>query len=274
MATAIKEILVVSACVAATVAAGADGTAGNLKAGETRATKTEPAGKPSAQTRAWRLLPLGDSITQGRADKGEETPATQSWRYPLWKALVDAGVEFGFVGSMTKGFNGSPSWPDYKGRQFDRDHEGHWGWPSWLVAEKLPGWLEQYDPPDIALVQLGGNGTKEKDHRQRNLKAMREIITLLRGRNPKVVILLGLPCPAWDPFPQMRKDYADLCREMNTKASPVVPVDHSPGWVSDPKAKDTDTVDWVHPNAQGDRKLAERWHKAMKPYLSAEKPKN
>jgi lysophospholipase L1-like esterase len=44
-------------------------------------------------------------------------------------------------------------------------------------------------------------------------------------------------------------------------------VDHSRGWVSDAKLPNTLTVDWVHPNAAGDERLARNWLQAMQPYL-------
>src|SRR4051812_47069722 len=88
-----------------------------------------------APTRPLYILPLGDSFTQGRKGDGQPDTvscdaAVESYRYPLWKMLVDAGVDtqVDFVGSLVGGFEGDPPWPDYRGKRFDREHEGHWGW--------------------------------------------------------------------------------------------------------------------------------------------------
>ena len=55
-----------------------------------------------------------------------------SYRYFLWKKLIDAGVDFDFVGSMNTQLDtyskGETPQPDYKGQSFDKDHEGHFAW--------------------------------------------------------------------------------------------------------------------------------------------------
>jgi lysophospholipase L1-like esterase len=35
----------------------------------------------------------------------------------------------------------------------------------------------------------------------------------------------------------------------------------------DPKREGADTFDWAHPNPQGQKKMADRWYEAMKPFL-------
>lgn len=84
-----------------------------------------------------RIVCIGDSITQGRKGIGEHKP-TQSYRYPLWKKLVDLGASVDFVGSLPGGFEGDPDWPEYKGKAFDREHEGHWGGPPAGFAKSCP----------------------------------------------------------------------------------------------------------------------------------------
>lgn len=101
---------------------------------------------PAAQTR---ILCLGDSITQS-------DNLHKSYRYNLWTKLIDAGTEFDFIGSVSSNNGGSPTWPDYLGKAFDRDHEGHWGWRADEIRASLPGWLANYTP-DIALIHLGSN---------------------------------------------------------------------------------------------------------------------
>lgn len=224
---------------------------------------------------ALRIVCLGDSITQGRGDHsggGATWTPTFSYRYPLWKLLVDAGVKADFVGSLQAGFEGSPDWADYQGHPFDRDHEGHWGWTTVDVATKLPGWLAGYTP-DVALVLLGGNdvsGESPEDHRasiERVRNAMIDIFATLRKKNPNVAILLGQCYQEWAPFPAMRTAMTELAKTQSTAESPIVIVDHSAGWVSDPEQEDTCTVDWVHPNPVGDAKLASNWLAALKPFL-------
>jgi hypothetical protein len=67
--------------------------------------------------------------------------------------LTAAGHEFDFVGSTNEHFAGTPVYPN---DDFDRDHEGHWGWRVDQILADLPGWLGSYTP-DVALVHLGTN---------------------------------------------------------------------------------------------------------------------
>lgn len=229
-----------------------------------------------------RIVCIGDSITQGRGDHsngGAKWTATYSYRYPLWKLLVDAGAEVEFVGSLKGGFEGDPDWADYKGKSFARSHEGHWGWKTVDVAAKLPGWMEGYTP-DMALILLGSNDANGKTAEEKKASvervraAMTDIIATLRKKNPKVVVLLGQCFQEWEPFPAMRAAMTELAKAQATAESPIVTVDHSPGWVSDPKKPGTHTVDWVHPNPAGDEKIARNFMAAMQPYLKSGKQAN
>lgn len=101
-----------------------------------------------------RILPLGDSITQGgRADRAEYT-----YRYPLFYRLKDAGYNVDFIGSMHQGLSAEAKWPDINGVAFDLDHEGHYGWKTAAARDKLRDWMATYPaPPDIVLIHLVGH---------------------------------------------------------------------------------------------------------------------
>ena len=214
-----------------------------------------------------RIVCIGDSITQGRKGGGPNAP-TFSYRYPLWKKLVDLGASVDFVGSLPGGFEGDPDWADYKGKAFDRDHEGHWGWTSRAVREKLPEWIKGYTP-DVALILLGTNDANPalKMTVDDTGKEIEQIIDLLRARNPKVTVLLGGPFQEWKPFPELRTRFEALAKAKSTAASPIVTVDPSKGWVSKPDAPGAHTVDWVHPNPEGDARLAAAFLDALQPQL-------
>jgi lysophospholipase L1-like esterase len=214
-----------------------------------------------------KIVCIGDSITQGRKGGGANKP-TQSWRYPLWKKLVDLGATVDFVGSLAGGFEGDPEWPDYKGKTFDREHEGHWGWTTKGVREKLPEWIKGYNP-DVALILLGTNDPNPKLNwtLEDTAKEMEQLIDILRAKNAKVTILLGKPFQEWKPFPEMRDRFDALAKAKSTAASPIVTVDLSKGWVSNPDTAGSHTVDWVHPNADGDARLAGLWLEALQPQL-------
>ncbi len=215
-----------------------------------------------------KLLPIGDSITQGRSAKGPESPATFSYRYPLWQLFVDAGIDVDFVGSMKGGFEGDPAWDDYKSKPFDRDHEGHWGWSPASVGDQFPKWVKGYAAPDIALILLGTNDADKPEAIPTSVSAHRGMIQALRSRNPQVSILIGLPFQEWKPFPEMRQAYQKLAAELNSPVSRVIAVDHSKDWLSAPTSPEADTVDWIHPSSKGDKKIALNWFAALKPLLA------
>ena len=74
-----------------------------------------------------RILPLGDSITQAYFPRGAD--GGYSWRYPLWKQMVDAQDSFTMIGSLTNNWGGNTAYPIYKTTNvFDRRHEGHFAW--------------------------------------------------------------------------------------------------------------------------------------------------
>lgn len=75
------------------------------------------------------LMIIGDSITQGSAPYvlRTSTPIRDggySYRYALWKNLVDGKDAFDLIGSMNKNYGSDNTYPDYMGRSFDKDHEG------------------------------------------------------------------------------------------------------------------------------------------------------
>jgi len=57
-----------------------------------------------------------------------------------------------------------------------------------------------------------------------------ELIDLLRANNPRVIIVFAPPFHEWSPFPSFRAEMETLMRQRTTAQSPLLLVDHSPGW--------------------------------------------
>lgn len=212
-----------------------------------------------------RVVCIGDSITQGRKGGGKAAP-TLSYRYPLWKKFVDAGVAVEFVGARKTGFEGSPEYPDHGGKPFVNDHEGYWGWTTQAVSDALKESSKTWKA-DLAIVMLGTNDKEKEKSLEPTLKAMEEIVATLRANHPKMTIVIGQPFQEWKPFPELGKAYAELAGKLTTADSPVLSAVTSGGWVSKPDLPGTCTVDWVHPNAVGDEKLATVFFELLKPVL-------
>lgn len=218
-----------------------------------------------------KILPLGDSITQAEVNRA-------SYRYPLWKKLIDTGIEFDFVGTMDTQLSnyskGTPPQPAYKAQTFDPDHEGHFAWQISDIVNgrnpdngtgsgKLAQWLTNYDF-DIALVHLGSNDAFYRKPNQRVADELTALIEILREDNPNAIILLAQVIPTSRreadalAIENMNKVVPAVVKAMNSKKSPVILVDQFTGFDAS-----TETYDGVHPNAEGEIKIAARWFDAI-----------
>ncbi len=217
----------------------------------------------SASAEPVRILPIGDSITQGGKRGVEEF----TYRWPLFGSLKEAGVEFDFIGTRTAGLDPEAKWPDYKGTAFDLDHEGYYGGKTAKVVAEVTSHLGQLAPPDIALIHLGTNDQNAADLAAAVIQPLETLIAQLRARNPKVAVLVGHLNFNGGAALKIRTLVEEMAQRLHTPASPVVTVHHYRGWKENPQAGGTDTFDWAHPNPQGQRKMADAWFAAMKPFL-------
>jgi len=208
-----------------------------------------------------RIVPIGNSITQADA-------ARLSFRYALWKKFIDAGATVDFVGSLQAHNGGTPSFPTYQGNTFDQDHEGHWGWRADEIESNLPTWLQGYDA-DIALVHLGTNDMIQGQTVASTITELEGIIDVLRADNPNITILLAQVIPNnWNyDVTALNAAIAGIPANKSQANSPVVLVDQFTGF-----SATTDTYDGVHPNADGEEKMAQNWFDALQPYLTTTPP--
>ncbi|HEY9834816.1 MAG TPA: SGNH/GDSL hydrolase family protein [Stenomitos sp.] len=209
--------------------------------------KAEPSDKPI------RIMPLGDSITQGNTKHN-------SYRRPLWLELRKAGYNVDFVGSTRENFKGlSPS------SDFDPDHEGHWGWRVDEALERIDGWM-RISEPDIVLIHLGNNDLTRGQSLESTIEELRQLIQRIRAVNPRVKLLIAQIIPCGNParIQQLNKLIGNLARRTNTQESPIVVVDQFRGF--NPKAG-VDTYDGCHPSEVGEQKMASRWLAALKKVL-------
>lgn len=212
------------------------------------------------------VICIGDSITQG----GKKDRKEYTYRWPLFCKLVDAGVDFDFIGSRSKGLEPDATWPqEYKGKKFDPDHEGYYGIKTVDALKKVTAASENWTAaPDIALIHLGTNDKKEGDPVKDVKEPLSEMIRLLRKKNPGMLILLGHLNFNDDPGAfRIMAVVTDLKNELYSPSSPIITVHHYQGWNENPDHPGGDTFDWAHPNPQGQQKMADKWFEAMKPWL-------
>lgn len=187
----------------------------------------------------YRIMPLGDSITQARAPRN-------SYRAALAEHLDQAGYNYDFVGTVT-----GPN------TEFDSDHEGHWGWRAEQILERLPDWLEEYTP-DIVLLHLGTNDALHRQSVDSTIAELDEIVENLRSSNPNVVIMTSLLIPTvyvWNnQIDAFNAALPAAVERWNTAESPVLLVDQNSA--IDPV---THLYDGLHPNELGEQVMADVW---------------
>ncbi|WAC21906.1 GDSL-type esterase/lipase family protein [Luteolibacter sp. SL250] len=203
-----------------------------------------------------RILPIGDSITEG----GIGTV----YRAGLAASLTSAGYLYRYVGSKPADTSDPLR------------HEGYSGKNAKEIAEELVKTAPSH-PADIALIHAGHNfnkgelvltPTQEADILNEGEAAIRKMVDVLRAANPRVIVLLAKVIPAgklpkYSYIPALNGRYVQVAAALDTVASPVKIVDQNTGF--DPE---TDTVtDKVHPNADGAAKMADRWFGALAPLL-------
>jgi lysophospholipase L1-like esterase len=195
----------------------------------------EPAADPV------RVMPLGDSITQGGSIGG--------YRLDLGTKLRAAGRSVDFVGSMTDGPGTMP----------DRNHEGHPGWTIAQIDANVGNWLRTYTPRTI-LLHIGTNDMYGSDPAgaPRRLSALVDKIT---GQVPNADVFVSTIIPIRFADATVRNYNAAIVPMLRAKAAagkrvhvvdmyPAVPI--------------SDLPDGIHPNAAGYSKMATVWFNALR----------
>ncbi|GAA2337087.1 cellulose binding domain-containing protein [Dactylosporangium salmoneum] len=201
-----------------------------------------------------RIMPLGDSITGSPG----------CWRALLWQALQSGGyTNIDFVGTQP---------PQGCSVPYDGDGEGHGGALVTAVADQnqLPGWLAATHP-DVVLMHFGTNDVWSNRSVDTILAAYSKLLDQMRASNPAMRLLVAQIIPM---NPSSCPECAQRVVALNaaipgwaaahtTAASPVVVVDQWTGF--DTAA---DTGDGVHPNDNGNRKMADRWYPPLAAVLN------
>lgn len=211
-----------------------------------------------------RILPLGASRVEGAR------PEYESFRYELWKDLIDQDRSFDLIGTRQD----DATYPTYEEQEFDRDHEGWGGWTSEDIRESLAGWLEQTGPPDIVLFSSpGGNDALIGLPYDDAIENVSAIVDLLQDDNPNVTILIEQMAPAHSDvmteelanyMEQFRGDVITLADQKTTEASRIIVVDMATGFTDDYLADD------VHYNEAGADFVASRYAEVLLDLLDME----
>ncbi|WP_133272943.1 GDSL-type esterase/lipase family protein [Hymenobacter radiodurans] len=134
-----------------------------------------------------------------------------------------------------------------------------------LLAESRQ-WALDYQP-DIVLLHAGTNDCFAKQPVEEIRDNLGRIIDELRKGNPRVKVLLAQLIPSAPPYADLNPKITALnallpalARVKTSTQSLVVVVDHNSGFSQE---AGVDLHDGLHPNAQGEAKMAARWYQAL-----------
>jgi lysophospholipase L1-like esterase len=190
-----------------------------------------------------RVMPLGDSITDGVGVTGGG-----SYRVGLWQRLANAGIATDFVGSLSNG-------PASLG---DHDHEGHSGWRIDQIDANITGWIQQSNPRTI-LLHIGTNDIGQNYDVANAPARLSALIDKIRADAPQVQLFVAQLIPT-----------ANAANEQKTQtfnaALPAIiaqkgPLTHLVDMHS--AITTADLADGLHPNAAGYDKMAAKWYSAL-----------
>ena len=126
-------------------------------------------------------------ISSCKKDNEQENNSYESYRYELWKNLVDNNYNFDFVGRQ-KDYG---TYGEYSGEEFDNDHEGAGGYESEDVLATIDEILAAISSPDIVLLSIGGNDLLDGGNLPSEpIANIVEIVGKLQSHNSNITVFL------------------------------------------------------------------------------------
>ncbi len=130
-----------------------------------------------ARAQAIRIMPVGDSITEGAGG----TSGLGGYRGPLYDLLVNAGHTIDYVGSHQTN----------SALLADMDHDGWGGWTIGQIDANIIGWLDGIGAaPDILLLHIGTNNFGSGASNPGAINELDALITKIANHRPTTQIIV------------------------------------------------------------------------------------
>jgi lysophospholipase L1-like esterase len=188
-----------------------------------------------------RVMPLGDSITDGFTTPG-------GYRIELWQRL-SGRYAVDFVGSASNG----------PGALGDHDHEGHSGWRIDQLDAKIVTWIRAANPRTVLLH--AGTNDLVRDHDVAGAPArLGALVDRIRALAPLAEVFVAqiTPIPGDAVLEErVRAFNAEVPAIVARRGPRTHLVDQHSGFTA------ADLEDGLHPNATGYAKMADRWAAAL-----------
>ena len=231
----------------------------------------------SAASAANKVMPLGDSITQGTSSGVSDEAFQISYRKALYDKLKAAGCVVNdeiFVGTLFSGESVA---------DFDPDHDGHPGWQANEVVDgsiadpsagKLDEWLIA-ETPNIVLLHIGTNdisGNNEDWNEIEDILTVIDDYETASGKSVWVVLSLIIdrscdpfipPCPKsleTTNFNNNVRDFVFFPRQAGGDKILLVDMQNDAGINYDRWNMGGDMWDDLHPFETGYTKMADLWY--------------
>ncbi|TQS19978.1 GDSL family lipase [Microbispora hainanensis] len=191
-----------------------------------------------------RVMPLGDSITEG-------TQVPGGYRIGLWSRLASGRYTIDFVGSQ---YNGPGSLGDH-------DHEGHPGWRIDQIDANITGWLRNYTPRTV-LLHIGTNDVLQNYNVSGAPQRLSTLIDHITAAAPDAEVFVATIIPL------SNSGQEAAARTFNSAIPGIVQSKANSGkhvHLVDMHSKLTtgDLIDGIHPTANGYDKMAAAWYAAL-----------
>src|SRR4051794_204410 len=203
-----------------------------------------PAVHPYESNGGVKIMPLGDSITDGYNVPG-------GYRINLWQRLAAGGYTVDFVGS---GFNGPANLGDH-------DHEGHPGWRIDQIDANIVGWLRTYTPRTV-LLHIGTNDVLQNFNLSGAPGRLSTLVDHITATAPNAEVFVATIIPLANSGQEAN------ARTFNATIPGMVASKANAGkhvhLVDMHSALTTgDLIDGIHPTANGYDKMAATWYSAL-----------
>jgi lysophospholipase L1-like esterase len=206
---------------------------------------THPGTASAESNGGTRVMPLGDSITEG-------TQVPGGYRIGLWQRMAAGGYRVDFVGSQ---FNGPASLGDH-------DHQGHPGWRIDQIDANITGWLRNTTPRTV-LLHIGTNDILQNYNVGGAPSRLSGLVDKITSAAPGADVFVA------SIIPLSNSGQNNAARTFNATIPGMVQSKVNAGkrvhFVDMHSALTTgDLIDGVHPTAGGYDKMAATWHTALR----------
>jgi len=211
---------------------------------------------PCTAGTACKIMPLGDSITEGYGATGN----VGGYRIELFRQAMKASKNITFVGSLTNG----PATVDNK--TFPKNHEGHGGWTISQIAGIADNTLST-NKPDIVLLKIGTNDVNGTGATGAPT-GLKNLIDQITKDVPSALLVVSSIIPIKDDNQNQKvKTYnATIPTTVSAAAAAgkhVIFVDSYAAFVANTSWKTAIMSDNLHPNDAGYAVLGQTWYDAI-----------